>query len=235
MRHPAISPLLILQDRDQTRRSTEAQLKAVPGEVALVEGRIAAERRAIEDAKAEVKELETKRKGLEGEIAAAEAKLAKYRTQQAAVRKNDEYQALGHEIETVQAVISELEGRELEVMFAIDAARDRFAAAEAQLEQNISGHQARLEMLAEREARLRAELAEVEEAVAAAREPVLEPARRLYDRVAARYLPAVVPIRDGKCVGCHLKVSGEIDAEARKAQELVTCDHCGRILWWESA
>ncbi len=50
----------------------------------------------------------------------------KYRTQQLSVKKNDEYQALGHEIEDVQKQIDELEGKELEVMYAIDEAKKRF-------------------------------------------------------------------------------------------------------------
>jgi hypothetical protein len=49
------------------------------------------------------------------------------------VRKNDEYQALGQEIATTQAHIGELEGRELEIMYSIDEARKKFAAAEAEL------------------------------------------------------------------------------------------------------
>ena len=235
MRHPAIPSLLILQDRDQARRGVEAQLQAVPREVAAVQGKIAAERQAIESAKDELKQLEAKRKGIDGEIAAANEKLAKYRTQQASVRKNDEFQALGHEIETMQSTIGELESRELEVMFAIDAARDRFATAEAELRTNIVGHEARLKILAEREASLRAELTELEAAIIAAREPVPEPAKRLYDRVAARNMPAVAPIRGGKCGGCHLKVSSEVDAQARKGEELATCDQCGRIVWWDAA
>ena len=233
MRHPAIPALLILQDRDQARRQVEAQLQAVPRDIASVQAKIAAEKQAIDAARTELKELETKRKGLEGEIAAAGDKLAKYRTQQASVRKNDEFQALGHEIETMQALIGELEGKELEVMFAMDAARDRFAAAEAELKQNITGHENRLKTLAEREVSLEAELKDGLAACSAARETVPEPARRLYDRVVTRHFPAVVPIRGGKCGGCHLKVSGEIDAQARKGEELITCDQCGRIVWWD--
>lgn len=234
MRHPAIPALLILQDRDQARRQLEAQLQAVPRDVAAVQARIATEKQAIDTARTELRELETRRKGIEGEIALANERLAKYRTQQASVRKNDEFQALGHEIETMQTLIGELEGKELEVMFAIDAARDRFAAAEAELQQNIAGHEGRLKTLAEREASLKAELQDTLAAVAGAREPVPEPARRLYDRVVARHFPAVVPIRGGKCGGCHLKVSGEIDAQARRGEELVTCDQCGRIVWWDA-
>ena len=116
MNHPALENLLILQDRDQHRRSLETQLRAVPGDVELVKRKIASEQAAIEAAKAELKELESKRKLLETEIGSAEDKLAKYRTQQLQVRKNDEYQALGHEIETTQAAIGELEEKELGIL-----------------------------------------------------------------------------------------------------------------------
>ena len=130
----------------------EAQLAAHPGDVAAVEGRIGAEQKAIEEAKQEVRELETRKKMLDTEIGVAADKLAKYRTQQMSVRKNDEFQALGHEIATMEGRIGELEGTELEVMYAIDAAKARFAAAEKTLQQNITGHRAKLAALAERQA-----------------------------------------------------------------------------------
>src|SRR5260221_8527985 len=118
-----IQALLILQDRDAKRIGLETQVKAVPGDVARVEQKIAAEKAAIDVAKAEMRELETKKKLLETEIGSAEEKMGRYKTQQLSVRKNDEYQALGHEIATTQGQIDELEGRELEVMYGIATAK----------------------------------------------------------------------------------------------------------------
>lgn len=217
----------------------ESQLKAVPSDVARVEQKIAAEKAAIEAARAELRELEGKKKALELEIGSAEEKLGRYKTQQLSVRKNDEYQALGQEIATTQAQIGELEGRELEVMYSIDEARRKFAAAEAELKANISGHEERIRTLKERETSLAAELKAAQAEVAAARGPV-EPLRlRAYDRIAARNMPVVVPIRGGKCGGCHLKVSSEVESAARgKGVEptaaLPTCDQCGRVVYWDS-
>jgi predicted nucleic acid-binding Zn-ribbon protein len=62
---------------------------------------------------------------------------------------------------------------------------------------------------------------------------------RVYDRIAARNMPAVVPIHGGKCGGCHLKVSSEVESAARSKSPdplaaLPTCDQCGRIVYWES-
>ncbi len=233
MRHPALDSLLILQDRDTKRIGLETQIKAIPGEIAAVEKKIAAEKTAIENARTEVRELESRKKLLETEIGSAEQKLAKYKTQQMSVRKNDEYQALGTEIETTQSAIGTLEEKEIGVMLEIDEAKKRFADAEKTLKQNISGHEDRIRNLREREKNLTAELAAAREQVAAARAPIDAPSLRLYDRVAARHVLAIAPIRGGKCGGCHLKVSSEIESAARKGENLAICDQCGRIVYWE--
>jgi predicted nucleic acid-binding Zn-ribbon protein len=234
---PVLEKLLILQDRDAKRLALEAQLKAVPRDIAAVEQKISTERNAIEAAKQEVRELETKKKLLETEIGSAEDKLAKYRTQQSQVRKNDEYQALGHEIDTTTGIIGGLEEQELEVMYHIDEAKKRFADAEAVLKANIAGHEGRIAMLRQRDVSLAEELKEAQGNLAAARSPLSDSELKIYDRIAARGLPACVPIRGGKCGGCHLKVSNEVESAARgKGNEgkLANCDQCGRIVYWES-
>jgi predicted nucleic acid-binding Zn-ribbon protein len=239
MPSPVLEKLLILQDRDAKRLGLEAQLKAIPRDISLVEQKIASEKGAIETARTEVKSLESKKKLLETEIGSAETKLGNYKTQQLQVRKNDEYQALGHQIETTQAGIGALEEQELQVMYSIDEAKKKFAAAEAELKMNISGHESRIRTLKEREASLSAELKIAQDEVAAARTPVEPVTLRVYDRIAARQMPVVVPIHGGKCGGCHLKVSGEVESAARGKDigapnvGLPTCDQCGRIVYWE--
>ncbi len=233
MRHPALDNLLILQDRDGKRLNLEAQLKATPRDIAAVEQKIASEKAAIETARSEMKELEVKKKSLETEIGVIDDRLRKYRTQQLSVKKNDEYQALGHEIETSEAAISALEENELGLMYAIDEAKKKFAAAEAVLKQNITGHETRIRDLRAREISLAAELAQAQADVATARSPLDAPSLRLYDRIATRNMPACVPIHGGKCGGCHLKVSSESDSDSRKGEKLATCDQCGRIVYFE--
>ena len=214
-------------------------MKAVPSEIAVVEQKIASEKAAIETAKAELMALESKKKLIETEIGSTETKLGKYKTQQMQVRKNDEFKALGLEIEHTEAAIAALEGQELEVMYAIDEAKKKFAAAEVVLKQNIAGHETRIRNLKERETNLGAELKAAQAEVAAARTPVEEPALRVYDRIAARQQPVCVPVRGNTCGGCHLKVSAEVESAVRgkgdAAGKLATCDQCGRIVWWDAA
>ncbi len=237
MLSPVLEALLILQDRDTKRLGLEAQLKAVPEEIERIRQTIASEQTAIDAARAELHEFESKKKLLETEIGMVESKLAKYRTDQLAVRKNDEYQALGREIEMMQGKIGEMEGGELEIMYSIDAAKKKVAAATATAKANIAGHESRIQALGEREVGLKEELKGAEQQVEAARTAVAAPGLRIYDRLAVRTMPAVVPIRGGKCGGCHLKVSSDADSASRSNKagaELAVCDQCGRIVYWES-
>jgi uncharacterized protein len=231
----SIAKLLVLQERDSRRLVLEQQLKNVPREIAAVEARIATEKQAIETAKAEWHGLESKKKLLEVEIQGAQGKAAKYRTQQLEVRKNDEYKALTHEIETTEAQIGGFEEEELKVMYLIDEAKKRFSAAEAELKTNIAGHEAKIRTLRERETQLQAELKAAQESVATARPEVPEPQLRIYDRIAVKPgHPVCVTVNGGKCGGCHLKVPTHIEVMARTGSEIATCDQCGRIAYWQS-
>lgn len=229
----SIAKLLILQERDSRRLNLEQQVKNVPREIAAIEGRIAAEKQAIETAKTEWHGLESKKKLLETEIQSAECKVAKYRTQQLEVRKNDEYRALTHEIETVEAIIGGFEEEELKIMYQIDEAKKRFAAAESELKKNISGHETKIRTLREREIQLQTELKAAQEAVTTVRPEVAEPQLKIYDRLAVKPgHPVCVPLSGGKCGGCHLKIPTHIEVLAKAGTEIATCDQCGRIVYW---
>ena len=44
---------------------------------------------------------------------------------------------------------------------------------------------------------------------------------------------AVVPVKKQACYGCHMKINDKTYAEVLKAEEIVNCPHCGRILYKE--
>ena len=45
----------------------------------------------------------------------------------------------------------------------------------------------------------------------------------------------VVAVEDQACMGCNMLISDKIFADVIKAEEIVTCPHCGRILYAETA
>jgi len=42
---------------------------------------------------------------------------------------------------------------------------------------------------------------------------------------------AVVPVKKQACYGCHMKINDKTYAEVIRAEEIVNCPHCGRILY----
>ena len=230
-----LTKLLVLQDRDVKRLALEQQLKDVPREIASVESKIAAEKLAIDTAKTEWRELEAKKKTLETEILSAQGKIGKYRTQQLEVRKNDEYRALTHEIETTEKVIGGFEEEELKIMYSIDEAKKRFTEAESVLKTNIAGHESKIRTLREREKQAQTDHQAAIAAVETARPQVADDQLRIYDRLARKPgMPACVPVSGGRCGGCHLKVPTHIEVMARSGAEIATCDQCGRVVYWSS-
>lgn len=233
MPDPKIESLLILQDRDQRQMDLEAQLAAVPGDISDLEAKIASEKNQLESAKARLRELEVARKDLDNQVASAEQQIVRYKNQQLQVKKNEEYQALTHEIETTQAKIGELEEKGIQVLLDLDEEKKRVAEIEKNFGNIIRGFEDRIGSLRDRDKSCRGELADAKAAVEEARGQVDGRALSVYDRQrkAVRF-PLVAPVFERTCQGCHLKISGEVDSNLRDPSKITTCDSCGRILYF---
>lgn len=230
-----LEKLLVLQDRDVHRRLVETQLAAIPREREAAERKIVQHKGIIEEAHQRVRELELERSRLEQEIAATEEQALKYRNQQIQVKKNDEYQALTHEIAGTEAKISELEEKEIQTLYDLDAEREKTAAEEKAQNEEITFLENQLLRLTEKDGNLEIELQQSKETVEAARQEVPAKSIRVYDRLAKVLpLPVIVPLHSQKCSGCHLRVSAGVDAEARGGGEMTACDNCTRILYPEA-
>ena len=57
---------------------------------------------------------------------------------------------------------------------------------------------------------------------------------RLYERLTKRYDRALVPVVEHRCLGCSMGVptSKRRSGEDRTSRNLVTCESCGRILFF---
>ena len=57
---------------------------------------------------------------------------------------------------------------------------------------------------------------------------------RLYDRLSKRYDRAVVPVVAHRCLGCSQVVPTSMrkSGEDRTSKQIVTCESCGRILFF---
>lgn len=229
-----LQALLILQERDTRRLQLEKILVQIPRERAGGDAKIAVHRAGIEAAKKAVIEVELLRKEFENNLRSLADQVGRYKTQQMLVKKNDEYQALTHEIELTEAKIGETEEAEIKLLYELDAERAKAKAIEKALGEEIIAEVAQLARLVEREKNVRGELVGATAEFEAARTPISPAWLPRYDRLAKSVgLPVVVPLQGQKCGGCHLKVSNGVETQARIGGDIAACDNCGRILYFQ--
>lgn len=229
----ALQQLLVLQDRDARCDHIRKQLASIPLERAGLEKEITEEREKIAAKEAAIREMQVRSQEFEGQVADAEAQIAKYKTQQLSVKKNDEYAALEHEIAVKQQQILEFEDQELTLLEQIDHEKAALDALRAETQASVDVLEARLRTLAEGEANYQGQLDDAAEAVETARGKTESAALQTYDFVKrqVKRAPYIAPIEEGKCSGCHLRVSSDVDSEARRGNSLVRCSSCGRIVY----
>lgn len=233
MSDPQIEKLLIVQDRDIALQKIEQELARIPQERAAIEAQISAEETNIEAAGQALKEKEVQRHELDTEVQSKETAIAKFRTQQLEVKKNDEYRALTHQIEQGEKEISELEEKEIELMLEIDHTREAFETEKAKIDARIVDQKKQIKLLGEREQNLKASIDEAKGAVNSARDDAEENYLGHYDRVKklSKRPPYVVRIEAHKCGGCHLRVSNEVSHAAQNPGEPHFCDQCARMVF----
>jgi predicted nucleic acid-binding Zn-ribbon protein len=230
-----LQKLLILQDRDSRCDGIQRQLDALPTEIASEEASIKSFHEKLAAVEQEAKELEVRRLDLEGEVELTEAAIVKYKTQQMQVKKNEEYTALQNEIDTLKKKISDLEDTELQILEEIDLKAAELATAREKTDSQEKTLQAHIALMRQNYESFASELEDARKAVEDCKEDIKPGILQQYTYVKGQVKrpPVVVPLEDGRCMGCHLKVSGEVESASRKGHELVRCDSCGRILYFD--
>ena len=229
---PEITKLLKLQERDQRIRQLQKELKDIPKHEAQARTQLAGDQASLEAAAQKVKESEVRIKGLELDIQTRQTTIKRLHDQQFETRKNDEFQALGHEIKRYENEVRGIEDKELEEMEQLEAAKAVLKAAQAKLAETQAHVNDDLKALAERADGVKRRLGELETERKEAAAPVEPEALDLYQRIFAKKPDAaVVPLENGICGGCHMKVVMGTIQEVRASGRIVQCDSCARILY----
>jgi predicted nucleic acid-binding Zn-ribbon protein len=228
-----IEKLLILQDRDKKIRRVKTELDHIEPERQALKTKSSSAQTALDKAKLRVKELETRRKDLDLEVQGKKQLIEKYANQQLQTRKNEEYRALAHEIETCKEAIFKIENEEIELMERGEAAQKEVVAATKVFADAKKLMDDQLAQLATREENLQKELAELEANREELASAVDESARSRYERLLkSKGDNVVVGVQHGVCGGCHMRLPTQIVVSCQGQQELVGCINCGRILYY---
>jgi uncharacterized protein len=211
-----------LADEPEREKALDARLDAAKQRVASSKERLAANQSA--------------RREIEKELAVHQGRLSKFREQAMAVKTNQEYHAIQHEIAHAQAQIKTHEDHMLDRM--VDA--DDLAAAVKKAEADLAAEQKAID--ADRKA-MDAEHAELQAALerfTTERSAIVSALDKqllaIFEQVSKkRHGVAIAEAKNGICTICHVRLRPQVFNTVRRNEDIVQCDSCQRILYFVSA
>ena len=226
-----IRALLVLQDRDRRLIALRKELAKLPQDEARAKAKLAGDTAAVKKAHDEFLAAELAVKKIEMDAETRRTTIKRLKNQQFETKKNEEYNALGHEVTRYEKDLDEFETRELEAMESVDAFRKAYKEAEELLAKTQKLVDDDLATIKQRHGNLEAQAAEVQ----AERDKLVKECPEdhlpLYEKLMkSKDGMAIAGLRDGKCTGCHMKVIASTGIAVQQGKEVTQCENCGRIL-----
>lgn len=185
---------------------------------------------------AEIEELGKNIQVLEQKIQEVIAKIKKLESQQANIKKADEFNALTQEMTqaereriALEQKVSDLVDKrvaEEEMLAKINESLKGSEENSLNLEKEI---QASIKLINEEGAALK----EQRELLSSKANPEI---LQIYERLLRNKKDrVVVPIENRTCSGCHIVLTAQHENLVRKGENLVFCEHCSRIHFWQES
>src|ERR1700741_149900 len=133
--HPAIPRLLELQTIDQHIAALRAELDSYPKRIQEADLKLTGARNAVATAREVNTRSLTERKKFELDVQQWKERAKKYREQSGAVKTNEAYKALQHEIANAEPAVANAEERQLEIMMGGEDSESRVKNTEIALKQ----------------------------------------------------------------------------------------------------
>jgi len=232
---PDVQNLIELQRADREILRLKEEIAALPKRVAAIEEKLAGTKAVLEKAKSAVKADEAARRKHESAISDQQQKISKYRDQSLAVKTNEQYKALLHEIQFAEQDIRASEDKILELMVNAEVRDKEVKAAEAELKAEMAEIEKEKVQARQRTAEDEQQLAEWNAKRDKARASVDPELLPRYDRVAKHRGTGISEARDHKCLACQVMLRPQTYNEVRGGAHVVTCESCQRILYYDAS
>jgi uncharacterized protein len=227
-----ITKLLQLQELDAETLKTRKELERYPALRKARRDEVAALSKKLDEAKHNRVELEKRIHESEVNVAKWREDLVRFAAQQERVKSQKEYDALSHEIgETGQRISAEDE-KGLEFVTEEERLDTEIAQLQKHLEERNAECEKEMARLDEREKEKAAYLDSLAQQRDKAVAKIAEDFLKRYERLAGVYPGnALVPVQEGNCGGCNMRVLARTLQDVQRSDSLVECTSCHRFLY----
>ncbi len=226
-----IKKLLPLQELDCQLRDMKREIEDIPARKEEEQSRLEEHKANLAKAEEAMKLEQAKIKELELEVQSCKEQIEKYRQQQMVLKSNKEFKAMEIEIANVQSKIREHEDEELVLMEDVEKARVHVTERRKELEAEEEAVNMDVVELDKRMAGIEEEITSLEARRGEVVGDVPGDMLSRYEMIQARRDRALVPVEGGICGGCHMKLPPSVNQNILKQEDMVSCDHCGRLLY----
>jgi len=233
---PELSQLIEIQELDLEMQRISDRLSRIPEERDRTENEFKQHAAEFLDLKSKHERTLEDRIQLEAELAATQQNHEKFEQDKMRVKNEKEYTAVLREIDVAKKHIGTLETdilRRMEELESLDAELGARAPDVERMRADLDTSLAALDKEQEEANRLLSECGEQRKKLAS------QMPRNLfasYDRMSRlRRGQALAEVRnDGICLACRVKVRPKVFSDVRRGDQLVTCENCGRILYYRN-
>lgn len=232
----ALKVILEIQELDMKmiqlmhlKRQRQKELETINANKASLYQRVA-------DKEVEILEVKKLIRLTEGDHNEILAKIKKLESQQNAIKKVDEYNAITHEISTADRERLAKEQR-------LSDFYDKLTVEEDVLKSLNESFASTIETSKILESEIQESIRQINEegrVLKEQRDQLVEQANpdvfKVYDRLLSNKKDrVVVPLENRCCSGCHIMLTAQHENLVRRGERLVFCEHCSRIHYWQES
>ncbi len=180
----------------------------------------------------EVNDLKSQKSGTNAHIAEFSAKIKDVAKKSSSAKSEKEIKALSLEediakeqLEAANEEIARLE----KLIDSKNSQKDELGAKKAELEENLKNIKSKTSSELENIGKEREEVyAKKDKLIATMNQKILA----FYEKIRKwAHNTAVVPVKKQACYGCFMQINDKTFSAVVKGEDIVTCPHCGRILY----
>jgi uncharacterized protein len=221
-----------LQEIDLKIDASQLEVGALQAEAELLAARAEEMQQGIAVQQAELEAVAGEKQALEENLAVETEAISRSESRLREIKTQKEYQAVSKEVATAKKVKDELEEQVLQKIAGIEELKASVDLKESEL-------RAFEETAAAQKDELQAKIAQLETVIAADNAVRETTAGGITPSMMKRYATlrerrqgvAIVEARSGSCLGCNMNLPPQLFNSLFKADSLITCPHCQRILF----
>lgn len=229
-----LDELYRLQERLRFVESRGRERDTVPTELTEVDKAYREKLDAVQHLRRRLLEAEVEHRRASAELADQQEKQKKYQAQLRNVQSSREYSAVLNEMDGVEKQIRVTEDRVLNLEEEMETSREDLKKREENLPRETQEHEEKMKdwRAAQRviNGELKAAQAEIADLEARIRPRELAEFRRLVEKKGGL---AIVRVVNNSCSACHVKVRPAAMQSLKAASEIIYCDSCRRILYYD--